>query len=80
MKYYITINQDLCIDCCVTIGACPPHARTLSRSIGQYCEYADCQELFLGVFPEELYPCIKQAADACPMHAIIITALNELIN
>ncbi|RLI45104.1 ferredoxin [Candidatus Bathyarchaeota archaeon] len=73
VKYRLTINRDLCIDCGIATGHCPHHARVLARILSK-----NGYENELGiVFSEKLYDQVKQAAEGCPVKAILIEKIEE---
>ncbi len=65
-KYRLIINRTRCIDCGVSTGQCPTHAKTLSQLLNQNRRCAP------GVFSEDKYDRVKQLARACPVRAIVI--------
>ena len=73
VKYRLTINRDLCIDCGIAMGQCPHHARVLARILA----YDGCENELGIVFSEDLYDQVKQAAEGCPMKAINIDKIEE---
>jgi ferredoxin len=70
-KYRVVINRDRCIDCGISTGRCPTHARTLSQLLSQNRE-----GVFLGVFSEDIYDRVKQLVGACPAKAITIEKIE----
>lgn len=73
VKYRLKINRDLCIDCGIATGHCPHHARVLARILSKN---GDENELGI-IFSEKLYDQVKQAAEGCPVKAIIIEKIEE---
>lgn len=72
VKYRVTINRDLCIDCGIATGHCPTHAKELSRLLKK-----DQESQSMGVFLKPLYDHVKQLVDACPTKALIIEKIEE---
>jgi len=71
-KYKVIINRDRCIDCGISTGQCPTHAKTLSQLLSQNRE-----DVSIGVFSEDIYDRVKQLAEACPAKAIIIKKIEQ---
>ena len=70
--YRVIVDRTLCIACVISTGRCPTHARVLSRILNKNQE-----DTSMGVFPEDLYPRVKQIVEACPVKAIIIEKIEE---
>lgn len=70
-KYRLIINRTRCIDCGVSTGHCPTHAKTLSQLLNQ-----NRNDPCIGVFSEDKYDRVKQLAKACPVKAIIIEKIE----
>jgi ferredoxin len=70
-KYKLIINRARCIDCGVSAGQCPTHAKTLSQLLN-HNRRGTC----IGVFSEDEYDRVKQLAKACPVKAIIIEKIE----
>ena len=73
VKYRLSINRDLCIDCGIAIGKCPHHARVLARILAN----DECENELGIIFSENLYDQVKQAAEGCPVKAIIIEKIEK---
>ena len=73
VKYRLTVNRELCIDCGIDTGHCPHHARVIAHLLAK-SSYEDGGGV---VFPEELYEQIKKAAEGCPVNAILIKKIDE---
>ena len=71
MKYRVIINRDRCIDCGISTGQCPTHAKTLSQLLS-----ANRKDMSVGVFSEDIYERVKKLAEACPVKAIIIEKME----
>jgi ferredoxin len=70
-EYRVIINRDRCVDCGISTGKCPTHAKTLSQLLSQNRE-----SVSVGVFSEDIYERVKQLAEACPVKAIIIEKIE----
>jgi ferredoxin len=70
-KYRLIINRKRCIDCGVSTGQCPTHAKILSQLLNQ-----NRRGTCIGVFSEDKYDRVKQLAKACPVKAIIIEKIE----
>jgi ferredoxin len=70
-KYRLIVNRTRCIDCGVSTGQCPTHAKTLSKLL-----YQNRKGTCIGVFSEDKYDRVKQLAEACPVKAIIIKKIE----
>jgi len=71
-KYKLIINKARCVECGVSTGQCPTHAKTLSQLLSQNRKGA------CGVFSEDKYDRVKQLAKACPVNAIEIARIEEI--
>jgi len=70
-RYRVIINRDQCVDCGISTGQCPTHAKTLSQLLSQNREGVS-----VGVFSEEIYDRVKQLAEGCPVKAIILKRIR----
>lgn len=80
-KYKVTVDRQTCIACGVAPSLCP-EVFVLGQDTGrnmvtQKYSTATTEEVSTGIIPEELYECVKQAADACPVGAIKIEEIKE---
>ncbi len=75
-KYRLTINRDVCIDCGLTTGRCPPHARVIALVFAKSLERTYEDDVGI-IFPEALLPHVTKAAEACPVNAIIIEPIED---
>jgi ferredoxin len=76
VKYRLSINRELCIDCGLATGRCPPHARVIALIFAKSLE-AICENEVGIIFPETIYPRVKKAAEGCPVKAIIVEKVEE---
>jgi ferredoxin len=70
-KYRLIINKTRCIECGVSTGQCPTHAKTLSQLLNQ-----NRRGICIGVFSGDKYDRVKQLANACPVKAIVIEKIE----
>ena len=76
MKYKVTVERNVCVACGVAPGLC---ARVFvlgddngkNRVVDEYSKTLT-NDMSVGEIPEELYDCVKEAADSCPVQAILI--------
>jgi len=75
-KYKVTVDRQTCIACGVAPSLCPEvfmlGQDTGKNMITQKYSVKTTEDVSTGVIPEDLYECVKQAADACPVGAIKI--------
>jgi ferredoxin len=76
VKYRVVINRDRCVDCGISVGRCPAHARLLARVLGQNCKQTSGERPSMGVFSEDLYYYVKKLVEACPEKALIIEKIE----
>ena len=76
VKYRVIINRDRCVDCGISVGRCPTHARVLARVLEQDRKQTSEERPSMGVFSEDLYDYVKKAIDACPERALIIEKIE----
>jgi ferredoxin len=70
-KYRLVINKTRCLECGVSTGQCPTHAKTLSQLMNW-----DRKGACTSVFSEDKYDLVKQLAKGCPVKAIIIEKIE----
>ena len=76
IKYRITVDREICISCGVAPSICSQvfllgEDNGKNRISETYSENTSDTKS-VGIVTNELYDCVKQAADACPVQAIII--------
>lgn len=81
VKYKVVVDRQSCIACGVAPSLCP-EVFVLGQDTGRNMitpKYSTetSEELSVGVVPGELYECVKQAADACPVGAIKIEEMKD---
>lgn len=80
-KYRVKVDRSACIAC----GAAPtlcPDVFTLGEDNGknkvtEKYSVETSESSAVGLIPEELYECVKQAADVCPVSAIRVEVVRE---
>lgn len=81
MRYRVKVDRSACIAC----GAAPtlcPEVFTLGQDNGknrvaEKYSIEISETTSIGLVPEELYECVKQAADVCPVSAIRVEVVKE---
>lgn len=78
-KYRVTIDRDQCIADMACVALCPQvfemsEEDGKSQIVEQYRVEGRLEE---GLVPEDLYECVKTAADACPVQIISIEEISE---
>ncbi len=76
VKYRLTINREVCIDCGLTTGRCPPHARVIALVFAQSPNHTYENDVGI-IFPETLLPQVTKAAEGCPVNAMIIEPIED---
>ena len=81
MKYKVSVDRSLCIACGIAPSLCPQvfepgEDNGKTRIVGKYSE-ENSEDTSVGVIPKELYVCVEQAAEACPVQAITIEGIKE---
>ncbi len=76
VKYRVVINRDRCVDCGISVGRCPTHARSLARVLGQNRKQTPGERPSSRVFSEDLYDYVKKLVEACPEKALIIEKIE----
>jgi len=74
VKYRVTVDRSSCIACGAAPAVCPEvfelgSDNGKSRVIEKYSIGTD-SSISVGEVPEELYTCVKNAAEVCPVDAI----------
>jgi ferredoxin len=70
-KYRLIIDKKRCVECGVSTGQCPTHAKTLSQLLNQ-----NRKGTCIAVFSKDKYDRVKQLTKACPVKAIIIEKIG----
>lgn len=74
MSYKVAVDRDLCIACGVASTVCPQvfvlgDDNGKNRLLEEYSEKTSGVSS-IGRITEELYDCVRKAADSCPVQAI----------
>ncbi len=75
-KYRLVINRDRCVDCGISIGRCPIHARLLAQILEQNCRQTSRDRPCMGAFSEDLHDSVKKLVESCPEKALIIEKIE----
>jgi ferredoxin len=75
VKYRVSINKNLCVNCGTETGRCPTHARVLAKILADE-RVKTTGDTIEAVFPEDLYPSVKAVAECCPVKAIVIEQIK----
>ena len=81
MKYRVSVDRSLCIACGIAPSLCPQvfepgEDNGKTRIVHRYSE-ENSEDTSAGVIPKELYDCVEQAAEACPVQAITVEGIKE---
>ena len=74
-KYKVIVDRDTCIGC----GLAPATCSEVFVMVGGKNAVAEKyrkEDLGVGVIPEEVYECAKNAAESCPVDAIKIEKIE----
>jgi ferredoxin len=69
------IDRDICVNCGIETGRCPTHARELAKILANE-RVEITEDKIEAIFPEDLYNSVKEAAECCPVKAIIIQQIK----
>lgn len=80
MKYKVPVDRNACIACGVAPNLCPQvfilgEDNGKTRIVDEYSEKTS-EDISVGHVSEELYDCVKKAAEACPVQAITIEEIT----
>lgn len=80
VKYKVTVDRDACLACGIAPNLCPKvfvlgEDDGKNRVVDEYTESIS-EDLSVGLISEELYDCVKEAAEACPVQAITIDKIS----
>lgn len=75
-KYRVIIDRDMCIACGISPSTCSQvfvlgKDNGKNRVLDKYAENTT-DSTSAGIVPEDLFECVKMAADSCPVQAITI--------
>jgi len=76
MVYRVSVDRVLCIACGVAPTVCPQvfimgEDNGKNRLLEEYSEETS-DDISTGIVPDDLYDCVREAADACPVQAITV--------
>lgn len=79
-RYKVIVDRDKCISCGVAPASCPEvfvlgEDNGKNQIVPRY-EIEHDEHISIGIVPEELYDCVKAAAESCPTSAIKIKPLE----
>ncbi len=81
MKYRVRVDREKCIACGVAPSLCPDvffqEGAEFKNRVKAEFEIEGDDRVSIGVVPEELYECVKSAADSCPVEAISVEPVEE---
>jgi ferredoxin len=84
MPYRVFVNKKDCIACSLAWTACPEvfeqDLKTGKNHIRPEYLEEETEIISVGLIPEELYECVRIAADGCPTQAIRIEKVEEDID
>ena len=75
VKFRVSIDRNVCVNCGIETGRCPTHARVLAKILADE-RVKITEDKIEAIFPEDLYTSVKEAADCCPVKAIIIEQIK----
>lgn len=76
-EYRVVIDSKQCVDCGISVGRCPVHARLLAKVLKPASKNTKGDFLSMGVFDENNYDYVKKLVDSCPEHALIIKKVDS---
>ncbi len=80
-KYRVVVDRQTCIGCGVAPAVCSDvfilDENTGKNMVVEKYAVETTNEVSIGIVPEELYECVKKAAEACPVGAIKIEEVKE---
>ena len=78
VEYRVVVDSRWCVDCGMSVGRCPVHARLLAQVLKP--DFKDTRRGFtsMGVFDESNYDCVKKLVDSCPERALIIEKVDDV--
>jgi ferredoxin len=81
VKYRVIVDRVTCIACGAAPVMCPEvfvlgSDNGKNRVVDKYNVKTD-ENISIGEIPEELYECVKNAAEICPVNAIKVEKIEE---
>lgn len=80
MRYGVVVDREKCMACGVAPSLCPgvfELAGPGGNRVREPYEVGTDGGEAVGVVPEELYECVREAAESCPVEAISVEPLGE---
>ena len=71
-QYRVVIDPERCVDCGISVGNCPIHARLLAQILEPDSEKPKDRMLSMGVFDSKSYDYVKKLIGSCPEKALVI--------
>lgn len=76
MEYRVSIDRILCISCGLAPTVCPQvfilgDDNGKDRLLDKYSKETS-NDISLGIISDNLYDCVREAADVCPVQAITV--------
>lgn len=75
-KYRVIIDKEKCVDCGISIGRCPVHAKLLARELEPSSKLNQKKCPAMGVFSKN-FEIIKELVDRCPEKALVIKRIKK---
>ena len=76
MPYYVKVDLNKCIACGLAWTICDkvfePHPETGKTIVKSNYKVEETESYSIGMIPDDLYDCIRRAAENCPVQAISI--------
>jgi len=77
VKYRVVIDKNRCVDCGISTGRCPVHARLLAQVLETNDQKICGERQIMGVFVENIYNYVEQLVESCPEKALIIERIEK---
>lgn len=75
-QFRVLIDAKRCVDCGISVGRCPIHARLLAQILKPDSEKPRDEKQSMGVFDSKSYDYVKKLTDSCPEKALIIKKIE----
>ena len=77
-KYRVVIDPERCIDCGISVGRCPTHAKLLVKVLKPDFSKLKHGLKSMGTFDETLYSYIEKLVNSCPEQALFIKKIDDI--
>ena len=77
VKYRVVVDKNRCVDCGISTGHCPVHARLLAQVLETNAQRTCGQRQIMGLFTENNYDYVKRLVESCPEKALIIERIER---